>query len=75
MRTSYSMTRRMHEVRKEEIFEKMEAQRSSSEKQGHLQKWVKNIKQPEHNDILKGNSSLSYSEEYVGYNSNSHIHT
>jgi hypothetical protein len=35
------MTRRRHEVRKEDIFEKMEAQISSSEKTGHLQKWVK----------------------------------
>jgi hypothetical protein len=30
MRNSYSMTRRRHEVRKEDIFEKMEAQSSSS---------------------------------------------
>jgi hypothetical protein len=44
MRTSYSMTRRRHEVRKEDIFEKMEAQSSSSEKMGHLQKWVKKTK-------------------------------
>jgi hypothetical protein len=35
------MTRRRHEVRKEDIFEKMEAQSSSSEKMGQLQKWVK----------------------------------
>jgi hypothetical protein len=37
MKTSYNMTRRRHEVRKEGIFEKMEAQSSSYEKQGHLQ--------------------------------------
>jgi hypothetical protein len=36
MRTSYSMTRRRHEVRKEDIFENMEAQSSNSKKQGHL---------------------------------------
>jgi hypothetical protein len=41
MRNSYSMTRRMHEVRKEDIFEKMEAQRSGSENLGQLQKLVK----------------------------------
>jgi hypothetical protein len=35
------MSRRRNEVRKGDIFEKMEAQSSSSEKQGHLQKWVK----------------------------------
>jgi hypothetical protein len=38
MRTSHSMTRRRNEVRKGDIFENMEAQSSSSEKQGHLQK-------------------------------------
>jgi hypothetical protein len=47
MRTSYSMTRRRHEVRKEDIFENMEAQRSSFENQGHLQKWVKKNEWPE----------------------------
>jgi hypothetical protein len=75
MRTSYSMTRRRHEVRKEDIFEKMEAQSSSSEKQGHLQKWVKKTEQPEQNGSLKGSSSLSSSEAYVGYNGNSRVHT
>jgi hypothetical protein len=35
------MTIRRHEVRKDDIFEKMEAQSSSFEKLGHLQKWVK----------------------------------
>jgi hypothetical protein len=46
VRTSYSMTIRRHEVRKEDIFEKMEAERSSYGKQGHLQKWVKKTEQP-----------------------------
>jgi hypothetical protein len=41
------MTRRRHEVRNEDIFENMEAQRSSSEKLGHLQKWVKKTEQSE----------------------------
>jgi hypothetical protein len=36
MRTSYRMTRRRHEVRKEDIFENMEAHRLSFEKLGHL---------------------------------------
>jgi hypothetical protein len=75
MRTSYSMTRRRHEVRKEDIFEKMEAQSSSSEKLGHLQKWVKKTEQSEQNGSLKGSSSLSSSEAYMGYNGNSHVHT
>jgi hypothetical protein len=36
MRTSNSMARRRNEVRKGDIFEKMDAQSSSSEEQGHL---------------------------------------
>jgi hypothetical protein len=60
---SNSMTRRKHEVRMGDIFEKLEAQSSSSEKQGHLQKWVKKIEQPEQNGSLKGISSLISSEE------------
>ena len=75
MRISYSMTRRRHEDRKGDIFEKMEARSSSYEKQGHLQKWVKKIEQPEHNGSLKGSSSVTSSEAYVGYNGNSRIHT
>jgi hypothetical protein len=41
MRTSHSMDRRRNEVRKGDIFENMDAQSSSSEEKGHLQKWVK----------------------------------
>jgi hypothetical protein len=74
MRNSYSMTRRRHEVRKEEIFEKMEAQISSLDKLGHLQKWVKKTEQSEQNVSLKGSSSLLSSEAYAGYNGNTRIH-
>jgi hypothetical protein len=55
------MNRRRNEVRKEEIFENMEAQRLSSEKLGHLQKWVKKTEQSEHNGSLKRSSSFSSS--------------
>jgi hypothetical protein len=41
MMNSHSMARRRNEVRKRDIFEKMDAQSSSSEEKGHLQKWVK----------------------------------
>jgi hypothetical protein len=75
MRTSYSMTRRRNEVRKGDIFENMEAQSSSSEKQGHLQKWVKKTEQPEQNGSLKGSSSVSSTEAYAGDSGNSHVHT
>jgi hypothetical protein len=47
MRTSHSMDRRRNEVRKGDIFEKMDTQSSSSEEKGHLQKWVKKTEQPE----------------------------
>jgi hypothetical protein len=46
MRNSHSMARRRNEVRKGDIFENMDAQRSSSEDKGHLQKWVKKIEHP-----------------------------
>ena len=36
-------------------------------------KWVKKTEQLEHNGSLKGSSSFSYSEAYVGYNGNSSI--
>jgi hypothetical protein len=75
MRTSHSMTRRRNEVRKGYIFENMEAQSSSSEKQGHLHKWVKNTEQPEKNESLKGSSSVSSSEAYMGDSGNNHVHT
>jgi hypothetical protein len=47
MRTSNSMTRRRNEVRKGDIVEKMAAQSSSSEKKGHLKKWVNKTEQLE----------------------------
>jgi hypothetical protein len=47
MRTSHNMARRRNEVSKGHIFENMDAQSSSFEEQGHLQKWVKKTKQPE----------------------------
>jgi hypothetical protein len=75
MRNSYSMTRRRHEVSNEDIFEKMEAQSSSSEKLGHLMKWVKKTEQSEQNGSLKGSSSLTSSKAYVGYNGNNRVHT
>jgi hypothetical protein len=75
MRNSHSMTRRRNEVRKGDIFEKMESQSSSSEKQGHLQKWVKKTEQPEQNGNLKGSSSVSSTEEYVGDSGISCVHT
>jgi len=67
------MTRRRHEVRKEDIFENMEAQSSSSEKLGHLHKWVKKTEQSKQNGSLKRSSSLTSSKEYMGYNGNSRI--
>jgi hypothetical protein len=75
MRTSHRMTRRRNEVRKGDIFERMEAQSSSSEKQGHLQKWVKKAEKPEQNGSLKGSSSVSSTEEYMGDSDITHIHT
>jgi hypothetical protein len=75
IKTSYSMTRRRHEVRKEDIFEKMEDQSSTSKKKGHLRKWLKKTEQPEKNGSLKGSLSVSSSEAYAGYSGNSRVHT
>jgi hypothetical protein len=68
------MTRRTHEARKEDNFENMEAQSSSSEKLGHLQKWVKKTEQPEQNGSHEASSSLIFSEAYVGSCGRSHVH-
>jgi hypothetical protein len=75
MRTSNSMARRRNEVRKGDIFEKMDAQISSFEKEEHLQKWVTKTEQPEQNERLKGISSKSYTEAYAGDSGISRIHT
>jgi hypothetical protein len=75
MRTSYSMNRRRNEVRKGDIFENMEGQSSSFEKQGHLQKWVKKTEKPDHNGILEGSLSVSSTEAYTGEIGNSRVHT
>jgi hypothetical protein len=72
---SYSMTRRTHEARKEDNFENMEAQSSSSEKLGHLQKWMKKTEQPEQNGSHEASSSLIFSEAYAGSCGRSHVHT
>jgi hypothetical protein len=74
MRNSYNMTRRRHEVRKEDIFENMESQSSIYEKMGHLQKWVKKTEKSKQNESLKESSILSSSKAYVSYNGNSHVH-
>ena len=69
------MARRRNEVRKGDIFEKMDSQRSSSEENGHLQKWVKKTKQPEQNERLKGSLSKTSIEPYAGDSGDSHVHT
>jgi hypothetical protein len=75
MRNSNNMARRRNEVRKGDIFEKMDSQSSSSEEQGHLQKWLKKTEKPEHNERLNGSSNVSSTEAYAGDNGISHIHT
>jgi hypothetical protein len=75
MRTSYSMSRRGNEVRKGDIFENMDAQISGSGEKGHLQKWVKKIEKPGHNERLKGSLSKTPTEAYAGDSGYSRIHT
>jgi hypothetical protein len=74
MRNSHSMARRRNEVRKGDIFEKMDAQSSSYEEKGHLQKWVKKKEHPEHNERLKRSLNKTSTEAYVGDNGGSRVH-
>jgi hypothetical protein len=75
MRTSHSIARIRNEGRKGDIFENMDAQRSSSEEKEHLQKWVKKTEKPEQNERLKGSSKVSSIEAYMGDSGISHIYT
>jgi hypothetical protein len=74
MRNSHSMARRRNEVRKGDIFEKMDAQSSISKEKGHLQKWVKKTEQLDQNEILKGSSKVSSTQKHVGNSGDSHVY-
>ena len=65
MRTSHSMARRRNEVRKGDIFGKMDTQSSSSEEKGHLQKWVKKTEKPDQNERLKGSSNVPFTKAHA----------
>jgi hypothetical protein len=69
------MARRWNEVRKGDIFEKMDTRSSSSEEKGHLQKWVKKTEQPDQNERLKRSSKVSFTKAHVGNNGDSHVYT
>jgi hypothetical protein len=75
MRTSHSMARRRNEVRKGDIFEKMDTQSSSSEEKVHLQKWVKKTKQSDQNEILKGSSNVPFTKAHAGNSGDSRVST
>jgi hypothetical protein len=69
------MARRRNEVRKGDIFENMDTQRSSSEEKGHLQKWVKKTEQPDQNEILKGSSNVPFTKAHTGNSGGSRMST
>jgi hypothetical protein len=75
MRTSHSMARRRNEVRKGNIFEKMDTQSSSSEEKGHLQKWVKKTEQSDQNERMKESSNVSSTKAHMGNSGDSHVYT
>jgi hypothetical protein len=75
MRNSHSMARRRNEVRKGDIFEKMDTQSSSSEEKGHLQKWVKKKEQLDQNERLKGSSNVSFTKAHAGNSGDSCVST
>jgi hypothetical protein len=69
------MARRRNEVRKGDIFEKIDTQSSISEEKGHLQKWVKKTKQPDQNERLKGSSNVPFTKAHTGNSGDSHVST
>jgi hypothetical protein len=69
------MSRRRNEVRKRDIFEKMDAQSSNSKEKGHLQNWVKKTEQLDQNERLKGSTKVSSTEAHVGDSVDRHMHT
>jgi hypothetical protein len=75
MRNSHSMARRRNEVRKGDIFENMDAQSSSFEGKGHLQKWVNKTEQLGHNERLKGSTKVSSTEAHTGDSGDSRMQT
>jgi hypothetical protein len=71
---SYNMERRENETWKKDNVERMEAQRTSTEKLGHSQKWMKKTEQLDMNEGIKNEASLIFSEAYVGSCGNNHVH-
>ena len=69
------MARIRNEVRKGDIFEKMDTQSSSSEEKGHLQKWVKKTEQPDQNERLKGSSNVPFTKAHTGNSGDSRMYT
>jgi hypothetical protein len=69
------MARRRNELRKGDIFEKVDTQSSSSEEKGHLQKWVKKTEKPDQNEILKGSSNVPFTKAHTCNSGDSHMST
>ena len=69
------MDRRRNEVRKGDIFKKMDTQSSSSEEKGHLQKWVKKTEQPDQKERLKERSNVSSTKAHAGSSGDSRVYT
>jgi hypothetical protein len=63
---SYSMERIAYATWKEENFESMEAQSTSTEKLGHSEKWMKNTEKPDMNGGTNNQESFTLSEAYMG---------
>ena len=66
---------RENETWKKDNVERMEAQRTSTEKLGHSQKWMKKTEQPDMNEGIKNQESFTLSEAYEGSFGTSHIDT
>jgi hypothetical protein len=60
---------------KRDKVERMEAERTNTQRTRHSQKWMKKTEQPEHNGSHEASSSLTFSEAYTGSYGRSHVHT
>jgi mevalonate pyrophosphate decarboxylase len=75
MSASYNMERRGHEAWNTYNVERMEAHKTSANKLGHFQKWMKNIEQKDMSEGIKNEEIFTFFEAYMGFFENNHVYT
>jgi mevalonate pyrophosphate decarboxylase len=71
---SFYMARRENEAWKKDNV-RMEAQKTSVEKPGHFQKWMKKTEHQDMNKCIQNEESLTFYEAYAGSYGNSCVYT